>query len=65
MCKEAADTSQVITVTSFILPRKVEENFTEEVEFRFGASLQRTRSFKCPGLPCRQLPVVWPLELSG
>ena len=51
----------MITVTSFILPRKVEENFTEEIEFRLGASLQRTRSFKCPGLPCRQLPVVWPL----
>ena len=34
--------SQVITVTSFILPRKVEENFTEEVEFRLGASLQMT-----------------------
>ena len=47
----------MITVTSFILPRKVEDNFTEEVEFRLGASLQRTKSFTCPGLPCRQLPV--------
>ena len=60
VCKEERKQtpSQVMTVTAFCLER-LRETSQRRSNSNLGQRPPSSRSLKCPGFPCRQLPVVW------